>query len=91
MRLLPKSGNPYLMSELTKTVLDAAIADHYADEMDGAIVSGWVLQVVGGSLDDYDQGQQCYYRSVQEGQSFLMTLGLAHFMAVSLDAAVLDD
>lgn len=80
------------MSDLTKQVMDDAIAAHYADEMDGAIVSAYVLQIVGGTLENYDEGEQSYFRCIAEGQPFLSTLGLAHYMQLRLaDSATRDD
>lgn len=75
------------MSDQTKQAMDEAIAAHYADEMNDAIVSAYVLQVVGGSIEDYDHGQQSYFRCIQEGQAFLSTLGLAHYLHTNLTAA----
>lgn len=34
------------MSDQTKTALEAAIAAHVADELDGALTTGWALGLV---------------------------------------------
>lgn len=79
------------MSDATKALMDSAIAAHYADEMEDAIVSGYVIQIIGGNLEDYDAGQQSYFRCIAEGQPFLTTLGLAHYLNLRLSNSALGD
>ncbi|SIN72722.1 hypothetical protein [Agromyces cerinus] len=72
------------MSLETKTALDAAIDAHFADETDGALVSGYILQLFGSSFDDLDQGQVSVLREVAEGQNFITSLGIADYISQTI-------
>ncbi len=67
------------MSEATKQAMDAAIAAHYADECDGALINGYLLQITGGSIDDYDEDRVQLLREVAHGQTFITTMGLVEY------------
>lgn len=80
------------MSDRTKTALDEAIAAHFADENDRAIVTGYVLQVQGQGFTDASDGDQVRLaRMVAEGQTFITTLGLTDWMRIHLQAQAFDD
>lgn len=77
------------MSELTKAALDEAIQNHFAVEADGGIVNSYVLQIAGGNIEDYDADQNQLLRVVAEHQSFVTSIGLAHYAGRALDIAFL--
>lgn len=75
------------MSAETKATLDDAIAAHFADEHDGAMLTGYVLQAQGkGFTDDDDDAKTRYLRAVAEGQSFTVTLGLVEWVRLMVHA-----
>lgn len=68
------------MSADTKAALDEAIAAHFGDAWDGAILTGYVLQMAGVTADDIQDGEQTsYFREVAEGQPSHVTLGLLDY------------
>lgn len=68
------------MSDQTKAALDQAIAAHFGDSWEGAIVTGYVLQMCGLTMDDIENGQQTsYFREVAENQPSHVTLGLLDY------------
>ncbi|UOR02084.1 hypothetical protein MUN77_01750 [Leucobacter allii] len=77
------------MSDATKTALDEALAAHVADECEGAIVTGYVLQVQYTDMDLINDQMTGYLRIVGENQNFTTTLGLAHYMSGQLNASML--
>lgn len=70
------------MSEQTKAALDNAIAAHFADEQDGAILTGYVLQAKGQGFTDVDDDQVRLLRAVAEQQDYITTLGLIDWVRV---------
>lgn len=78
------------MSAETKAALDTAIANHFADVMDGAMVAGYVMQIAGESLEDMDLNQWSTLREASDEQAFLTTLGLATYLARSLDRLMME-
>lgn len=76
------------MSDQTKATLDDAIQAHFADEAPGGIVAGYMLQIVGGSIDDYDAEQSQWIRVLAENQQLVTTLGLAHYASRLLDQII---
>jgi hypothetical protein len=80
------------VSDQTKADLDAAIAAHFADEQDGAIVTGYALQVQGtGFTDERDGDRVRMLRALAEGQNYITTLGLIDWMRVTAQAGIFDD
>lgn len=73
------------MSDQTKQALNDAIAAHFADEHDDAIISQYVIQMADGSLEDYDQQRTAYLRETADGQPLHASIGLTHFMAVKFE------
>lgn len=68
------------MSVDTKAALDNAIAAHFGEAWDGAILTGYVLQMAGVTTADIEDGEQTsYYREVAEGQASHTTLGLLDY------------
>jgi hypothetical protein len=65
------------MSDTTKDALDAALAAHIADEGDGALVSGYVLQAAYFNGDTIEHGTTGYMREFADNQAFHTGLGLA--------------
>ena len=79
------------MSDQTKAALDEAIATHFADEQDGAIVTGYVLQTQGEGFASEDSGRTRMSREVLPGQTLPLTLGLIDFARVRLQAYAAED
>lgn len=81
------------MSAETKAALDAAIAAHVADVSDGAILTGYVLQVRAQGFTDPEDGEMVRLpRMIAEGQDFIVTMGLiAYLDANSRYVATHDD
>lgn len=73
------------MSTETKNALDNAIAAHFEDEHDGAIISQYVIQMAGGSLEDYDEKRTAYLRETADSQPLHASIGLARLMAVKFE------
>jgi hypothetical protein len=73
------------MSDATKTAMDEAIAAHFADEMDGALVHCYLLQIGGESMDDMTNNQWSALRATAEGQSFITTIGLCAYVTRNLE------
>jgi hypothetical protein len=65
------------MSDATKDSLDAALAAHIADECDGALVSGYVLQAAYFNGDTIQHGTTGYMREFADNQAFHVGYGLA--------------
>lgn len=80
------------MSEATKAALDAAIAEHLADENPGAILTGYVCQAQYTTAEFMDDGFTGYLRLIQEGQGFTTTIGLTSYLKARTDhIAITDD
>lgn len=79
------------MSAETKAALDDAIAAHFADEMEDALVAGYVLQISGQSVDDMTQERIALWRETPDGQTFITTLGLLDYARRSVAADVETD
>lgn len=73
------------MSDATKAAMDTAIAVHFADVMEGALVGSYVLQIAGESMADLDKDQWSALRCTTDGQPFLTTLGLLAYAKRSMD------
>lgn len=77
------------MSEQTKAALDQAITAHFGDGWNGALLTGYVLQMAGVTADDIENGQQTsYYREVAESQASHVTLGLIDYAHTMFRAAL---
>lgn len=68
------------MSADTKTTLDAAIAAHISDEVDGAIITGYILHAAYLNVDTDERGTTGYFAEFAENQPFHVGYGLAHQM-----------
>ncbi len=79
------------MSDVTKAALDAAITAHLADEVDGAIVTGYVGLVQYATADMMNDDLTGYQRLIAEGQGFTTSLGLARYLSLRFDAATVND
>lgn len=79
------------MSTETKKHLDAAIAAHVADEQDGAIVTGYVLQTSNMNSLHYEKGTTGYLLEFAENQPFHVGVGLAQMLALGLEEKYADD
>lgn len=79
------------MSAATKSALEEAIASHFADEQEGAIVTGYVLQVEGQGFLAGDDEVTRLSREVPAGQSLPLTLGLIDIARVRLHASAATD
>jgi len=79
------------MSDQTKAALDEAIATHFADEQDGAIVTGYVLQVQGQGFTDEDEDSTRMSRELLDGQTLPLTLGLIDYARVRVQAFAAED
>lgn len=78
------------MSAETKTALDNAVSAHFQDVMQGAIVTGYLLQIAGESIEDLDANQWSALREVADNQPFLTTLGLSAYTVRSLEAQMME-
>jgi hypothetical protein len=79
------------VSAETKAALDHAISAHFGDVMDGAIVTGYLLQMSGESIADMDANQWSALREVADEQQFLTTLGLSTFVVRSLESQMMEN
>ena len=66
------------MSAETLRAIDAAIHAHVADENDGQVAAGWVINVYSESLHD---GSSYYQSVVPETQPWHATNGLVRLLA----------
>lgn len=76
------------MSAQTKAALDAAIDAHIADESNGGIVTGYVLQTQYTDMAFLEERMTGYLRMVHETQDFTTTLGLIHYMRGTVENAM---
>jgi hypothetical protein len=67
------------MSDETKQVLEAAIEAHFANECDGAMVGGYMLQVFGSTVDDINDAGIRMLGEVPDTQNIVTTMGLADY------------
>lgn len=66
------------MSDETKDTLERALAAHFADEFDGAVLSAWIFQAYGQHIEtDNDY----YLGGWQKGQPIHVTGGLIDYIA----------
>lgn len=73
------------MSAETKTALDEAIQAHVADEMDGTLVTNYVLQTRGTAMSGDHEGSQSYFRALSDRQPLDTTLGLLRYATIYLE------
>lgn len=79
------------MSDSTKAVLDEAIAAHFSDEQDGALVTGYVLQVQGQGFTETDDAEQTrMLRTIAEHQGVIVTLGLIDYLRLHMQGFALE-
>lgn len=79
------------MSAQTKASLDEAIAAHFADEQDGAILTGYVLQAKGQGFSAEDSDRTRMLRAIADGQDYITTLGLVDWMRIVAQRTALED
>lgn len=65
----------------SKADMDAAIEAHFAEVCEGALVSGYVLQVFGNNVGDMEDESIRTLREVANGQNFITTLGIADYVS----------
>lgn len=68
------------VSEQTKAALDAALSAHIADEAEGALVSGYVIQAAYFNGETIEHGTHGYMREFAEGQAYHAGFGLASML-----------
>lgn len=73
------------MSAVTKTALDDAISAHIADDNPDYFASGWALIVAVNRIDD-EGGTTIYYKEFSPDLPLHTSMGLAHYLVMSLDA-----
>ena len=78
------------MSAETKAALDAAIADHIAEECDGALLTGYVCQTEFTSMKLLDEDFSGFQRLIASGQTLTTTIGLMHYGQRMLDEYITD-
>lgn len=79
------------MSDTTKAALDEAIAAHFADEQDGALVTGYVLQVQGQGFTEVDDDSTTrFLRAIAENQGVVVSLGLVDWLRLHLQGFALE-
>lgn len=76
------------MSLETKYAMDAAIEAHFADECEHALVTGYILQLFGSSIDDLEDDGIRTLREVAEGQNFITSLGIADYVSQTIRHAI---
>lgn len=64
------------MSDQTKAALESAIRAHVADELDGALTTGWALIAAAATDTDFAVGQTEYFTESADMQPHHSTLGL---------------
>jgi hypothetical protein len=79
------------MSADTRDALEAAISAHMADEYDGAVMTGYVLQAEGGIFDGEHVGSTAYMATVPMTQTYATSLGLALMAQRSVEYVPQDD
>lgn len=79
------------MSAESKQFMDAAIEAHFASESEGALVSGYVLQIFGSSIDDLEEHGTRTLREVAEGQNFITSMGIGAYMQTTLKGSLFED
>jgi hypothetical protein len=79
------------VSAETKAALDEAISAHFADEQDGAILTGYVLQAKGQGFAVEDSDRTRMLRAIAEGQDYITTLGLVDWMRIVAQRTALED
>jgi hypothetical protein len=79
------------MSDSTKAALDEAIAAHFADVQDGALVTGYVLQVQGKGFTDVDDDHKTrMLREIAEGQGIITSLGLVDWLRLRMQGFAIE-
>jgi hypothetical protein len=76
------------MSDQTKQAMDDAIAAHLADELDNAILTGYVLQAMGTSMADLDGESTSYLRCYAERQEPMLHLGLTQYLQAGVESDI---
>jgi hypothetical protein len=79
------------VSAETKAALDHAVAVHFADEQDGAILTGYVLQAKGQGFSAEDSNRTRMLRAIADGQDYITTLGLVDWMRIVAQRTALED
>lgn len=74
------------MTDDTKTALEEAIQAHFAAEYEGAMVTGYVIQMFGSTADDIEEASIRTLREVPETQNIVTTLGLVRFAARTVES-----
>lgn len=67
------------MSAETKRQLEEKIAAHFADEHEGAMLTGYMLQAFGSTVEDIDDASTRLLTEVPETQNIVTTMGLAAY------------
>lgn len=65
--------------------MEAAIAAHFASECENAILSGFVLQCAGQSLERLEAQQTTMLWDTMDGQPVYVSLGLARALTLNID------
>jgi hypothetical protein len=78
------------VSASTKAALDEAIAAHFADEQDGALVTGYVLQVQGQGFTDTDDDKTRMLRAIAEQQGVIVSLGLVDWLRLHMQGFAIE-
>jgi len=64
----------------TRAALEKAIQDHFGELTEGAITTGYVLQIIGNTIEDLDQRRFRHVRMVMPGQNAITTIGIVDWL-----------
>lgn len=79
------------MSVETKAALDQAIAMHVADELEGAVTTGYALIASAATADDFDNERTQYLSEFADHQPLHVAMGLTRCLTLHLDNPEGDD
>lgn len=79
------------MSDATGKALEEAIAAHFADERDGAVMTGYFLVAKGKTFDDLAAGRTKYITTCPDEMEYDQVLGLARFGLLDVENGFNED
>ena len=76
---------------MTDEALESAIADHFASQNDGAMVTGYLLIVKGKRIEDFDREVTRYTVTSPDHMEYDQVLGLAHYGVLNVESGFDED
>jgi hypothetical protein len=80
-----KATNP------SEEAMESAISAYFADQNDGAIMSGYFLVVKGKRMEDFDREVTRYMVTFPGHMEYDQALGLAHYGVRDVESGFSDD